>query len=32
VPRVSLLFSRGSIATLADLDRVARTNAGLATD
>jgi len=28
-PRVSLLFSRGSIAVLADLDRAARTNAGL---
>ena len=29
-PRVSLLFSRGSIAVLADLDRAARTSAGLA--
>ena len=28
-PRVSLPFSRGSIGTLADLDRAARTNAGL---
>ena len=29
-PRVSLLFSRGSIAALVDLDRAARTRAGLA--
>ena len=29
-PRVSLAFSRGSIGTLADLDRAARTDAGLA--
>jgi xylose dehydrogenase (NAD/NADP) len=29
-PRVSLLFSRGSIEVLADLDRAARTSAGLA--
>ena len=29
-PRVDLAFSRGNIATLVDLDRVARANAGLA--
>jgi predicted dehydrogenase len=31
-PRVSLLFSRGSIAVLADLDRAARTGAALVSD
>jgi D-xylose 1-dehydrogenase (NADP+, D-xylono-1,5-lactone-forming) len=30
-PRIDLAFSRGSIATLVELDRVARENAGLAT-
>ena len=28
-PRVDLAFSRGTIATLVDLDRAARVNAGL---
>jgi predicted dehydrogenase len=31
-PRVDLAFSRGSIATLVELDRVARANAGLSPD
>jgi len=30
-PRLDLAFSRGSIATLVELDRIARVNAGLAT-
>ena len=31
-PRIDLGFSRGTISTLADLDRVARANAGLIAD
>jgi predicted dehydrogenase len=31
-PRIDLSFSRGSIATLVELDRAARANAGLTTD